>query len=233
MIEKTDLDECIEVAIDFLYMDLEMTDIPDIILHPYFQSPYIIDEDSGKLINILENEDNYDSAINQMEEKIYKVENFMEFTDLLTKPYRLAFLKFTKDFLDLKDFSKYLIDTWITDEYVNRNATVSKIELLEYFKNASKELIMDEDDQIVYSNLEEEITIYRGVTDYNKDDTKAMSWTIDKDIAKWFANRFGQEGYIYTAKIHKKDIFAFCNLRNEKEVIVDFNKLFDLELLDI
>jgi len=48
MIEKTDLDECIEVAIDFLYMDLEMTDIPDIILHPYFQSPYIIDEDCGK-----------------------------------------------------------------------------------------------------------------------------------------------------------------------------------------
>lgn len=233
MIEKTDLDECIEVAIDFLYMDLEMTDIPDIILHPYFQSPYIIDEGSGKLINILENEDNYNIAINQMEEKIYKVKNFMEFTDLLTKPYRLAFLKFTKDYLDIKDFSKYLIDTWITDEYVNRNATVSKNELLEYFKKASKDLIMNEDEQIAYSNLEEEITIYRGVTDYNKDDTKAMSWTLDENIAKWFANRFRQKGYVFKAKINKKDIFAFCNMRNEKEVIVDFTKLYDLELLNI
>ena len=59
----------------------------------------------------------------------------------------------------------------------------------------------------------------------DKDDFKAMSWTLDYDKAEWFANRFGTDGYILEATINKNDIVAFFDVRGESEVVVDYNKL--------
>ena len=90
---------------------------------------------------------------------------------------------------------------------------------------------MDEEELQEYSNLGDVVVIYRGVTEYNNKQIKAMSWTLNKDTAKWFANRFNQKGYVYQAKINKKDILAFCDRRNEKELIVDYTKLYDITLI--
>lgn len=167
-----------------------------------------------------------------MEEKIDKVEKYMDFTLLLTRPYRFIFLKCTMEYLDKKDFSNYLIDTWINDEYANMNANVSKTELLQFFKIASKEYLMDEYEFDIYNGLEQEITVYRGVTDYNRKNVKALSWTVEKEKAKWFSKRFKENGYVYMAKINKNDVLAYCDKRNEKEIILDYTKLYDVELLE-
>lgn len=62
---------------------------------------------------------------------------------------------------------------------------------------------------------------YRGVTSYNAKNIKALSWTLDRDTAEWFAYRFGEEGTVYEAQIQKEHILAFFNGRNESEVVVD------------
>ena len=49
----------------------------------------------------------------------------------------------------------------------------------------------------------------------------ALSWTLDRKTADWFAHRFGEEGTVYEAQIRKEHILALFTGRNESEVIVD------------
>ena len=232
MLEKTDLDECKRVAINFLDLDIQISDaILGIVSHPFFQSSFVMDEEAEKIVNILESKKNLENIKKQIIKKINRINNYMEFSMCITTPYRLAFLKYTLEYLNIEDLSKFLIDTWINDEYANLNKSVSKKELVKFFRTASKELLMDEEELQEYSNLGDVVVIYRGVTEYNNKQIKAMSWTLNKDTAKWFANRFNQKGYVYQAKINKKDILAFCDRRNEKELIVDYTKLYDITLI--
>lgn len=80
---------------------------------------------------------------------------------------------------------------------------------------------MDEEEQQVYDSLEDAVTVFRGVTPYNRRNIKVLSWTLDRRTAEWFAHRFGEEGTVYEAKIRKEHIHAYFNGRNESEVIVD------------
>ena len=76
---------------------------------------------------------------------------------------------------------------------------------------------MTEDERKVLSNLPDFITIYRGYTPgKNK---QGISWTLDKDKANWFANRFSSNGKVRRKQISKRDVFAFLDGRNEKEII--------------
>lgn len=72
-----------------------------------------------------------------------------------------------------------------------------------------------------YQELEDTVTVYRGVTSYNAKNIKALSWTLDRETAEWFAHRFGEEGTIYEAQVRKEHILALFTGRNESEVIVD------------
>ena len=63
---------------------------------------------------------------------------------------------------------------------------------------------------------------------------EALSWTLDKEKAEWFAHRFGEDGTVYQARIGKEHILAFFNARNESEVIIDPDRLTDItEALDM
>lgn len=62
----------------------------------------------------------------------------------------------------------------------------------------------------------------------NEKNVKALSWTLDRDTAEWFAHRFGESGTVYEAQIQKKHIYAFFSGRNESEVIVDPKHLTEI-----
>ena len=66
------------------------------------------------------------------------------------------------------------------------------------------------------------------MTSYNADNVKALSWTLNKEKAEWFAHRFNQDGTVYEAQIDKKHIFAIFNGRNESEVVLDPQYLTDI-----
>ena len=80
---------------------------------------------------------------------------------------------------------------------------------------------MNQEERAAYKSLEDIVTVYRGVTSYNVKNVKALSWTLDRDTAEWFAHRFGEEGTVYEAQIPKEHILAYFNGRNESEVVVD------------
>lgn len=47
-----------------------------------------------------------------------------------------------------------------------------------------------------------------------------FSWTLNRDTAEWFANRFGEQGKVAVRFVRKADLVAFTNDRGESEVIV-------------
>ena len=100
------------------------------------------------------------------------------------------------------------------------------------FQEASAEDLMNLDERRKLAELSDEIEIYRGVTEKNKDNILAMSWTMKQETAEWFATRFKGKGKVYRAKIRKEDILAVFLGRNESEVIVDPKNLKEISLCE-
>mgnify|MGYP003294189619 FL=1 len=105
---------------------------------------------------------------------------------------------------------------------------MSKNRLLSLFKKAEPQFLMDKDEYEAFQNLEDTVTVYRGVTSHNAKNIKALSWTLSYDTADWFAHRFGEDGTVYEAQIDREHIYAYFNRRNEHEVIVDPKYLMDI-----
>jgi hypothetical protein len=67
------------------------------------------------------------------------------------------------------------------------------------------------------------LTIYHGHC--KKTLRNSNSWTLDKDIAKWFGSRnalFSRSSdfYVVTGKVRLDDIIAYITDRNEQEIVV-------------
>lgn len=144
----------------------------------------------------------------------------------MREPYQLLFFSLNSNNLSEQDYNKALKQIWISTEYPNADKNVSVKESLQLFKKSNPDLIMDQNEKNYLNSLPDEVTIYRGT--HTQNNSKALSWTANYDKAKWFANRFDEDGYILQATINKKDIVAFFNVRNEDELIVDFNKIKNL-----
>lgn len=73
------------------------------------------------------------------------------------------------------------------------------------------------------SALPDIVTIYRGGNTASADYHEAYSWTLDINVANFFASRRGSHtGYIVGATVKKSDIIdAFLDDRSEEEIIVD------------
>lgn len=130
-------------------------------------------------------------------------------------------MKYTASHLSGEDYAKLLANAWITSEAPNRDVNVSKAELVRMFKAAEPSLLMTEEEIHQLSELNNPVTIYRGVTDYNADDINALSWTLNPEKALWFSKRFNSEGTVYEAQIDKTHIIALFNTRDESEIIVE------------
>jgi hypothetical protein len=49
-----------------------------------------------------------------------------------------------------------------------------------------------------------------------------MSWTLSRDIAAWFARRFGKKGgKLYEGKVARSDVIAYMTSRGEEEILVE------------
>lgn len=88
----------------------------------------------------------------------------------------------------------------------------------EMFNNCNRELLMEEEDLAAYNALPDKVTLYRG---QNCELLNGISWTLDVEIARKFANMCDcEEVGILELEIDKKDIIAYTNCRNEQECIV-------------
>ena len=222
----TDLDSVKKIALTYLYLDVEVVpEFPLITTHPIIENViFPMGKNSDfHLVNIMESKENLQVVRNLYENIFNKAEDVFSVFNRIRKQYKLTFLRDTKQYLSSKDFANLFREAWITSENPNDDVNVKIRTLVSWYKNSNKKYLMEEDDFNVYNNLEDEFTIYRGVG-INRN-PKGLSWTMNKEKAQWFANRFGIGGYIETAKINKKDVLAYFNSRGEEEIVADVYKL--------
>ena len=247
----TDLRGIKDTAKVFLHMNIEETKFsPLVIKHPFTDSAMVcLSQTDGEIAfaNIMEDTKAFTLWKEQMEKQIDTAEDVFgvyhlvpernpaakpflrsKNTDLMTKSYLLAFLKYTESYLSREDFSKMLADIWIRTEAPNLDPNFKQKELLDLFRKSKQEEMMTEDEIETLRSLPETVSVYRGVTSYNAGKVKALSWTLDQKVAQWFANRFGENGTVYEAEISKEHILALFKGRNEWEVIVEPDHLLQL-----
>ena len=225
MRKKTDLAKVKRTAHLFLDLDVQLTDYsPMVVSHPFTNSGIVgFRDDDGNISfgNLIENPTNLTRWRQHVGEQIDQSETAYEIFLLINKSYYLAFLKYAAPALSENDLGQMLSSAWILNEMPNQDPNISKGELVNLFRSVSLEYLMDKEEFQQYQELEDPVTIYRGVTSYNAKNISALSWTLDRDTAEWFAHRFGEEGTVYEAQIQKSHILAFFGGRNESEVIVD------------
>ena len=231
MRKETNMAGVKSVARWLLHLDLNNTPYsPMIVQHPFTTSGFAGGKKDGQMmmLRIAESKEDLKTWRELLTEQINNAKEPMEIYMMITKPYALTFLKYVADELSRDDFSEILSQAWILSENPNADANVSKKELLSFFKTAKPSVLMDEDEYEQFKQLDDIVTVYRGVTTHNAKNIKALSWTLDYETADWFAHRFDEDGTVYEAQIPKQHIYALFNGRNESEVIVDPKYLIDI-----
>lgn len=232
MRKETNLNQVKDMAKTFLMLDITETKMsPLIVKHPFTDTGVItFRKEDGSIgqANLLEDKTELQKWRRQMARQIDRSESAFHIHLMVTKPYRLTFLKYAQPYLSKRDFSEILNDAWVRSENPNSDPNVSQKELLAMFRAAEPTDLMDEDEYLQFRQLDDTVTVYRGVTSFNAENIKALSWTIDYEKAAWFAHRFGEEGKVYEAQIAKEHIFAYFNSRKEQEVIVDPKHLINI-----
>lgn len=72
------------------------------------------------------------------------------------------------------------------------------------------------------------ITIYRGEGERSQPVEEALSWSLSKDMAIFFATRFAPTGILYEGKIAIGDILDYLHNRDEEEVLVEPSAVIDI-----
>ena len=230
MLRKTDLDMVKRRARVLLNCKPKFSKDSHFVIHPFFGIDCFVED--GKNVLSIRDEKQFKKVVNIYENYIDKIAEYNDFSVILNNKSQIPlFFKETVEYLDKYDFNRFLSHMWVMVEFPNYNEFISPKQFIQYFKKTDKNLLMDKEELKIYNNLLDEIEIYRGVSyKWRENGTKALSWTINRDKAKWFATRYEFKGLVYTAKVKKEDVFSYFNSRNEDELVVDYNKI---ELLSI
>lgn len=236
MLKQTDLTKIKNnVSLPFLYLDIEPTNIPCCVFHPYLETSAVamaldknkpMDSHNMYIADILTDKEACVQWRKMMAEKIQDATTIGKLYLMVRKSYRLTFVKYAKEYMSVKDFSTYLADAWVSSENPNQDVNCSLDMLISWFKQADKKSLMDTEEYKVYDSLPDELRIYRGVA--VRREQRGLSWTANIEKAKWFAHCFdieNQQGYVETAIAKKSDILAYFNTRGEEELVTNVRNL--------
>mgnify|MGYP000581494708 CR=1 FL=1 len=220
-IEKEQLEKVREIALLYLHIPIEKTSSELVVSHPFTNSNIVASQNMRFLDLYVPSERQVWEE--QMEEQIKK-SSLKGIYMLLDKRYFFSFLNHTEKYLDAKMMAKVLACRWQQLEYISNNTVASTHKILKWFRFADKKELMDEEEYQKFLNLPEKITIYRGVSGYNRRYKKAVSWTLNRELAEWFAERWeNDEQEVWEVTVPKECIL--CYFQYEDEVIVDLTKI--------
>ncbi|MCZ8254664.1 MAG: hypothetical protein O9327_03130, partial [Polaromonas sp.] len=80
-----------------------------------------------------------------------------------------------------------------------------------------REHVMSRGDLDALQAMPEVFEVFHGEEHPNR---IGMSWTLDHDVAKWFAKRFQARGRVYKGRVRRADVIAYFTQRNEEEILV-------------
>lgn len=84
-----------------------------------------------------------------------------------------------------------------------------------------RKFAMEAKDRAKLRRMPDELIVWRGVS--HKGAVRGLSWTLDRDMAVWFANRTSSgraPRFLVEGRIRKADVCAYFTGRNESEVVV-------------
>lgn len=217
----TDIERVRNVAVMLLYLDIQPTKVPFVASHPFTDSWFVgIAGKNGEpeIVDLREVEAQKKWRV--AKRSMIEEEDLIDILLMLIKPYRLFFLKEIQKVISDEDLGKCISATWNIIENISMDVNVSGTQMVSMFKQADKHTLMTEDEREYIEQLENEVVLYRGVTSYNSHKKKAMSWTLDKKRAEWFAKRFEGGAEVWKLVVPKNRILAYFD-RGENEVIVN------------
>ena len=229
---KTNLAALKSLAHTLLWFDIQPTKMsPLVVKHPFTDSGLVgIRGEDGELSvgNLLDSPDALRGWRSNVSRQIDSAETATELFVLVTKPYRLGCLKLAAPYLCEQDAALFLSYAWTSIEEPNNDPNLNKRSLVAMFRSIAPQKLMDEEEYELFQSLDNVVTVYRGVTSYNAENVEALSWTLNREVAEWFAHRYGENGAVYAAQVEKGNIYAVFLGRNEEEVIVDPERLMEL-----
>lgn len=141
--------------------------------------------------------------------------DYSQYIWLYERAWRLtAFFDICHELSDA-DYWRILSQIWTDSENVFQTYDEWREIFLGNYEDARK--MCDPDELAVLNSLPETVTVYRGFN--HRDGQKGLSWTLDPDIATFFAKRFGRQSRIATAVIRKDKILAYLSGRGESEIV--------------
>lgn len=217
------------MIVNFL-MDLDIGMIeglsPIRVSHPFIEEGVSFNLKTGEVVNLIEDED----ALKK--EKALRLKRMKNMSPLqiafcVSKPYRMLYLSLVFPYLTKKERSEIMREVWISVENINGNINVSQMEILKMLRKCNPKYLMGQDNFKVYENLPDTFVVYRGLQENAQED--GLSWTLSKDVAEWFANRFDNEGEVIEKVIHKSEVIAYFSDRDEEEIVLDIKKVLKRE----
>ena len=179
---------------------------------------------------------NYEFYNERLKRKIVEYESIFDYLySVNEREYRFLFIEKVLPYLSKEEISETISYVYIDAEHPESYYEMNREKLIELFKLVDKNLVMNEKERAVYDSLDDEVVVYRGVPGNKEERVKALSWTINKEKARWFASRPTRSetpSALYRAKINKKDIFLFTERRHESEIILNPNKLKEIEKIE-
>ena len=176
----------------------------------------------GEEIGFLCGVENLISAIKEQEVEVANG-NFFSSLLVLQDSMRMEYIsKLLSMSKPVNDLYKLFIDMYSLGDYGFSAMTD------EAFDNivASKTESQKKETEAALSGMPDVLTIYRGQTKVGTPIEKAHSWTLDRNIANFFATRRGKDkAEIITATVNKKDVIEYISERGEKEVLVRYRDL--------
>lgn len=236
--KNTNMDLVRETAISLLYVDIQETPFsPTIVSHPFTNAgiAYVQTGTKIKMLNLCQSEDDLNQWRREIKQKIQECKNPYQIIMLLNRPYYLTFLKFIKTYLNSEDLTELMRYAWCRQENPNQDPNMTRNELIQIFSACDKQMLMSQEDLAYYTNLPDELTIYRGVRTKRKNTVNALSWTLNPKTARFFAARFLRKrevGYIFRSTIKKEHTFAYFSDADEAEIVVNPKYLENIELVE-
>ena len=155
--------------------------------------------------------------------------------------FQLDAKKFLDGYFSLKEKGKMFISAWSHHAIFQDRLDEIQEELDEIPSEVFEKCIKRSELKTLRKLRERnEITIYRGVrSDKNSCPTEGFSWTLDLNIARFFAYKYNQTcykvydyGYVLKAVVDPKDIYFYLNNRKEKEVVISPASVHNIEVIE-
>lgn len=141
---------------------------------------------------------------------------------LIDKPFRFYWYKELFDNIPDKDKYEIFMDIYTGSEYGFSSLGKEFVKKIFTYKKDKVNIPIDD----------EVLTIYRGEGSLSTPYHNAYSWTLNYDVAHFFATRFRDNGIIYKANIRKDDVLEYLIDGDEQEILVYADKLFNIEVID-